>query len=587
MLITRVNRKASSTMAIAALLLVVSASTAAGNDFMVDSFIPEKFTDLEWRVAGGFNLSGNDNSYNRMLDPGDNRTRYKTANSGDSWQFDVDSYTDYRYETIPKFMELDLRVSGSYLDRSSENSSENAYSSGTHYDSSRDEYDSKQRSLSVSPMFDGGIYVDDDFFLSAMGTAGLSYTEMPDDSRHSEDTDGYLIYSNEIQTDYNRSEEDSYGDTKSHSVSLAIMPGWGRIYEGMYAATALYMIDELRDKGLLLSEPSFEQMSALTELVYQYKLKHAIDHRLHKIEAIEVISEFLVSEGLAVESGSRRDLVLMDVWSYFPKLSREFGMRLRGGFGVLYQYQSAQSTRDHTSIYYYVRTDSETGEELSRTDPDTSISTTNDYEKSTATLPYLVARLEYRNPIDVQTQFDGNIEARYYTGAKSESASRYDFTAESYSYLTDATREVDLKSFYSIQCSGTAHYILNSRTYGSLRANLGYGRFDREVTEHYLVRSGYDGSIATTSEDLKYDGASFDQWNYSVDLSITYRIAIPTTLSFSAGYSVQPVADEMFSARYPYSNMWYVFIPYNDYWRYNHYSEKRYNLRAWISHYIF
>lgn len=561
---------------------------AAANDFKVDSFIPEKFTDLEWRISGGCNLSGNDDSYDRMLDPGDSRTHYNTGSSSDAWQLDANSYTNYRFVTIPKFFELDLRVTGNFLKRSSENNSETFNTSGSIYDSNRDEYDNEQRSLSVSPVFDGGIYFDNDFFLSAVGTASLAYSDFPDYSQNGEEIHGFLqSYIDQIMTDHYSYRIDAHGDAKSHSASLAIMPGWGRIYEGMYAATALYMIDELRDKGLLLSEPSFDQMTVLTELVYQNRLSHSIDERLSDIEAIEAVSEFLVSEGIAIDSGPMRDLVLMDVYKYFPKFSREFGVRVRGGFGVLYQYQSEQETRDGRTIDYSIWTDSETGEVVSSSDPDTSISATSDYSKATATLPYLVARLEYRKPIDMRTQFDGDIEARYYTGAKSESASRYSFTTDSYLYLTDASRELDLKSCYTIQCSGVAHHILNSRTYGSLKANVGYGRFDREITDHYLRSMGFEGNLLTTSESSTYDGASFDQWSYSVDLSITYRLAIPTTLSLEAGYSAKPQVGHVLSSPYSYDDARFVSLPYNNYWRYNHYSEERYNIRAWISHYIF
>lgn len=544
--------------ATALVLLAPMTVLAQTTTFSVESYIPERFIDTEWRLYGGFGLYGNDYDRGRMSTP---FSRYVTDESGDSYgskDANLGSFIRYRYETIPRYLDLRLGIGSRYYNDDSEYYTAVEDTSG---DYRRFDYDNEYESYRVdfNPSVDAGVYLLNDFFLSAFGEAGLGYSDYPTRDHSRKNYDVYPQPYGYIRT--RRSEDITEGsrDRRSYHACSSLLPGWGRVYEGEFASTAMYIVDELRKNNLLAYEPTTDQMLKLSAIIHQYRLKHAIDYRLHKIEAMETIGEYLRSEGLMVAPDPLGILAIEDVWTYFPKFSRRFGFRVRAGFGFDYEYDREQrkDTREYYNIHTYYHEDTTNVIDTTYFHADTSHYHT--YDKNTETFPHIVVEVDYHRPFTYRWQLSLLAQMRYYIGATSERTTRrvYRNTSET---VTHENWEIDYKHFYEADCSGTIRYILNSRTSTRLLGTVGYGHVDREVTHQTK-----DNSTITKTT---YDGPSYDDWHYSVNLNVTYRISIPTTLTVSGSYrsgtDVRSVPDD-----------------------YKVYDTEGYSLAANITYYIF
>jgi hypothetical protein len=302
----------------------------------------------------------------------------------------------------------------------------------------------------------------------------------------------------------------------------------------------MYLVEELKDKNLLKQEPTSDQMLELTELIYQYRQKHAVDFRLHKIEALEAIAEYLISQGIAVGNRALTILIIEDVWDFFPVFSRRFGYKVKAGLGYRYGHTGEQSTSDGTcgTVTY----------------PGGVVEwfPCRSYRENTGTLtaPFLLARAEYRRPINHRRQLDLDWEARYYLDAKS----KWVWNHGAYAADTDdndgsgsleghwSTKEfeIEYQSFYSLDCAALARCILSSRTYLTLSGNLGYGHLDRGITALDMGLIHAEPGETPVIEDTTYAGPSFSDWYYSLGVGLTYRITIPLELTVGGFYHSGP-----------------------------------------------
>ncbi len=318
---------------------------AADSTFSVDSYIPQKFTDFQLRLDGGLRIEGE-------------RTEAKpSSEEGDDLGEQIKSYdvqelrgalaTNYRYETIPHYLRLSLAAAGYDFN----------LNGGTGYIPDWPKRFQKGIQLSI----DAGVYLFSDFFLALEGYGAWDYGGT---------TTG-------IETTHGRA---YFGE-------IDVFPGWGRTYEGEYAATGMYIIKELRDDGILDREPDFEEMLTLTELIYHYRQTHAIDTRLHKIEALTRIMEYLQEIEAIDSTGPYGYLLIQDVWDYFPTFSRRFGHRFRVGGGMQYSYSSNDLTRER------------------KTDGITTSHIYNHY-RTTKETPYIAVLMESHHPLGLRWQID-------------------------------------------------------------------------------------------------------------------------------------------------------------------------------------
>ncbi|MCD6248964.1 MAG: hypothetical protein J7J98_01360 [candidate division Zixibacteria bacterium] len=276
-------------IATVALFLAGSNATASDNaQFQVNSYIPQKFTDMTWRLDGGFGFfsSQTDQEGPAYYD------QYLSSREDDSRDIRFSSYTTYDYVTIPRFFNASLGVSGYGRASSSESFNDredSQYGSGYGVgDNERSRYD-----LAFNPSLNAGQYLLEDLFVSATASFAYNYSGRPEDKAYSFDSNIQIDDSGWVFSSISERQSETDSDIKQHSLRAELTSGWGRLYEGRFAVTAMNIVGELRNSGLIEREPSYDEELAMTELVYQYRQKYAIDSRLHRIEALDSIISYL------------------------------------------------------------------------------------------------------------------------------------------------------------------------------------------------------------------------------------------------------------------------------------------------------
>lgn len=517
-------------MVMGCLCLVRPASEcrAAEPGFTVDSYIPEYFRDFEWRIDGGMRLFGGGGTIGRDIsfpDEGDRIDSY----TNDQQSLDLTSHTTYRYQTIPHFLKITLGAIAHY-DHINALSSRHTDDPGNFTDFIDDSRNDHSYDLQISPTFDGGVYIFSDFLLSA--TFGFQYdnrgTLSSKSSHHAERVD--VIGTDSTVHHIDDRSADNGDDRKAYSADIAVMPGWGRVYEGYFAATALYMIDELRREGRLNREPTPEEMRELCDLIYYYRLKHPVDTRLLKIDALQHIMDYFIDQNIVSDPGPYGYLLVQDVWDYFPRQSRLFGFQFRAGPGITFtRYQSDRSLTEDRYLLHY-RTYPTGIDTISSSEYHAVQSAFNRVEYRRT---YLAATAEYHRPLDIRWQLDALVSARYYPDAYriSNSSSR-----EYYSDIPNSGSTSDLytvyNAMYRIDATGVIWYILNSRTSSNL--SIGYLRdhYNSALHRTYTWMSG-----TTTVDPVRRDNEEIEF--LSLRGTLVYRLAVPTTLTVLAEYDNQ------------------------------------------------
>jgi hypothetical protein len=517
-------------MVLGCLCLVRPASVcrAAEPGFTVDSYIPDYFYDFEWRIDGGMRLLGGTGTLGRDIPFLFGADRIDSHTS-DRQSLDFSSHTTYRYQTIPHFLKLTLGAIAHY-DHINALSSHHTDDPGNLTDFTDNSSNNHSYNLQISPTFDGGVYIFSDFLLSA--TFGFQYdtrgTFSGKSSDYTEHVDVIGIDST-VRYIVDRTVDNS-DDRKAYSADIAVMPGWGRVYEGYFAATALYMIDELRREGRLNREPTPEEMRELCDLIYHYRLKHPVDTRLLKIDALQHVMDFFIERNIIGDPGPYGYLLIQDVWDYFPRQSRLFGFRFRVGPGISFtRYRSDRSMdEDRYYVYYFTYPTGNDTINSSRSEVVRSASLKNEYRRT-----YLAAMAEYHKPLDIRWQLDALVSARYYPDAYriSNSSGR-----EYYSDAPNSGGTSDLytvyNAMYRIDATGVIWYILNSRTSSNL--SIGY------IRDHYNSALHQTYTSLPGSSSVEPVGRDNQEIGYlSLRGTLVYRLAIPTTLTVLAEYDHQ------------------------------------------------
>lgn len=536
---------------------------AQGETFGVDSYIPERFTDTEWRIYGGLYLNGSDDDGVSTTNPLSRYVLESFNNDQDDLRMNMGYFFRYRYETVPKYLDAEMSLEGRLNYRDATQSSQRIDTIDQTY-SSESTYDQNYHTINVYPRIDAGMYVSGDFFLSLIGFAGTSYSEYPADDhtyRSTSITEDGIDY---IYTYFSESAYNNTADIKNYSFGLEILPGVGRVYEGKFASTAMYIIDELRSNRILAREPTAGQMQALSEIIYLDLMRHSVDYRIYRIEAVQAIMDYLISEGILIDSNPYVHLVVQDVWTYFPRDSRRFGLRARAGFGFAYDYESSQVTNlaDHYSLN--TRHHEDTPDVLDTIYLSTGSFHHYRYDKTAMSYPYIRGEADYYKPLNHRWHFNVSAGGSYYLGAKSKRqwdnidyALSAPFTPDT---VAKAREDIDFSNFYEFDCQVLLNYIFSSRTQGIFTITAGYSGVDQEITENVTV-----GSVSTAEV---YEGPSCSDWQYSARMSIIYRISIPTTISLSARYFAGDNVKSLFG-------------------RYDERDNKGYNLNIDLTHYVF
>jgi hypothetical protein len=500
---------------------------AENKTFGVDSYIPQKFIDFEWKLNGGFNLSGQNRSGDRDYFSGPYRLRHSNS-SADKQSLSVNTNLFYRNETPQRF----YIVYGNVLLRANNGNS----SSSTYYTDNRgstnnsyNEGGNNSYYSSMKSSFESGKYLISDFF--ALGTASLTATYDIDPESRS------TIYEQSFRRDtipaisetYRESAEESKhrSNSRYYRVDISAGSGWGRIYSGQYAATALYVIDEMKKNGLLKQTPTGDEMTHLADIIYRYRNTRSIDSRIHKIEALSEIIDYLNSIDAIDYSDKYGYLLIQDVWDYFPRNSRDFGFQVKALAGINYTFQSQDGSDYGYESLFYTRNIPDSGIYDTLADSRESFDRhhRDNYEVRE---PYLSVSCKYAKPVNLRWQFTNLVDMKYYfrnTEVRQWFDSYIDEGRQTYSE-SNQIRFAD----YSILISADVDYILDSRTSVT-------GAFDYSYRHYHLESKNIfidDGELIRDETEVS------GRETQSIRLTgmMRYRISIPTTLNASISYNV-------------------------------------------------
>jgi hypothetical protein len=486
-------------LSLLAVLSFVSLGYAGEPQFRIDSYIPQKFVDFQWKIDGFVAIEG------ERLEAVDERTEYgirtEYVKTRDEQAFQIESNINYYRETKTDFLLWALR-GNYYLVNSSPSGS------GSHSDLS-------EPGLHFSG--EGGTFVISDFFVSS--AIDLSWV--------------YIHNLHDINPDRHQREYD---------LCVAIMPGWGRIHDGRFAATAMYIVNELKNNGLLSRPPDNAEMLELTDKIYTFRTEYRVDERLHKIESLKAIIEYLESQGIVETTGPYGYLLIQDVWDYFPKESRRFGFRASAGFGFRYLYITDQMTDKRES--------------------DGQVDF-HQYSHATRTFesPYIDTRIEFFKPIGMRWQLSLESHWKYYVRQKD----RREYFRVAYQPNIGSTMGKYIfrhDSYYNFLATGSLRYILDSRTSAIVTAEY-------ELNHYYRWRDHYrlspDEEYNHRENITKLETSYLRLWG-----EIKYRISIPTTLRVRITMFRNNEQDNDLERN-----------------RYLEYSKFAYHLSASLVHYIF
>jgi hypothetical protein len=219
-----------------------------GQTFKITSFIPERFVDAEWRVD--WETSYSHTGHNISRHKNETYQYYDDKFGEGAGQISLANHYRYRDETISR--NIDFKVNGSidYKWKNSHSLEDNRQSSGSWFFISNDQKEGNY-SIGVAPEIYYLKYLTDKLFAGIDIYTYAGYTGYPtDNSSAKEITYNISSYDGTIYESRVTYGERTDGDSKAYSLKIALTPGWGRIYEGYYGATALYIVNELKSMKL-------------------------------------------------------------------------------------------------------------------------------------------------------------------------------------------------------------------------------------------------------------------------------------------------------------------------------------------------
>jgi len=487
--------------------------------FRVDSYRPTKFIDFGWRLEGSADLSSNSGDQSGLFPQGDGGYTWKAdsiISENDTRQMTLSSTWQYRCETLDRLFDAELVFGSSYDSRSNGNTK-------TGFNPPNDEVrawdEQSYSSCKTETKFAGELrqFLVADLSLSGLLTVSHLYLEEKHEETETVDIDSYSptlnadIFERRIDHSYRRS-------VKKHlELSGELLIGWGRIYEGQYAATVLLFVEELGRRGLLISEPPRADLLDLTAMVHSYRLRHVIDSREHRAEALAAVMALMRERGLLDSESAAALFAIEDVWDYyFPAVERKFGWSVRFGFGGRDWYES---NHRHTSDDSYVFRQARYRDSADVVDTlNHSFSRTMDAINDSDFWPteFLILRLECFKPMGTHWQLNSSALVRSYIRKRPHDKDDGDPT-----YARQNWREIvgDIE----------LRYLRDARTTLLLYSDFGGAQ---RTTTRFPPSSA---ASQIPSEDTQ------SKWSLTVGAVVEYRLALPTSLfvewSHSRGYS--------------------------------------------------
>lgn len=494
------------------LLSSVSLYAQESKPFRVDSYIPEKFSDLEWRVNGSLSGSGDDGERDWF-----SRTDVLQTSNNDhdsyNWNFQGSTVLNRLHQTIPRYSIWRLQFNGAYNNRD-DSRTEVRNDSIPHYRHSvdRQQFGSEMFALNATLSTEQGKYLVSDLLLSFEFTASANYgkTLNSSDLRESESK---RYYDDEYDLTQYLDRQTSRGDRKQYGVSSAAAIGWGRIYQGEFAVAAMNFMEVLRKNGLLDGQPTYEQMQELTQIIFEYRMYHSIDSRLRRIECLDSILTYLDTEGIISDPGPRATALVQDVWDYFPQSHRPFGWTIKAGIGYQLSYISSQNAANREYYEFHGRGVDEVATPLDTFYLQHDKHYTYSHYADTLDEKYTFVNFQYLRPLSHHwhLEFSGNLR-KYLNGYRMVAVD------------VGVEQRVEIFNKWLYYASAALTWSVDSRTEFATSASFRHSTEKNLGTYYDIVYSGISRSIVpldskSSSSDLVFSASGL------------YRLSVPTTLS--------------------------------------------------------
>ncbi len=489
----------------------VSAGETDSTKFRIQDYIPDRISDFEWKLDGL--ASARDGSGEQPTIHHNFSKYYREAESweSNSRTLEIANNWRYRYESRQGFVDLNLGLSTDFYHDEYDNVDSTVDTIGLWQIASHEQpYTSAAYHVPLA----GEIrrYVFSNTFVTAVGDLYYSYYR----NKSKELTNTHLERPDSLSslTEMTDVEEEVATRRTSRNLDFVgeIRLGWGRVYEGKYAATALYVTNELKKARLLARDPGRSEMLSLTKQIHAYREGHSWDRREYRASSLQAILANLHSAGLIADESAYALLCVEDVLDYFPAGSRRFGWDIQAGFGGhdrYYNYETDQETRRWTTTSLWNQDSTWIADTISATYVEEQKTT---HTREFAPTDHLVLQMGYYRPLSPRWQFN--------------------FSARSWWFLNRNTQPENIdylpgykywRTFDRVVMSGETEiqYLYDARTALLLNASL----IDTTRTDKY--RSYHTEEII---------GWKIHSRIFQMRLGGTYRMTPSTTLSVNWQY---------------------------------------------------
>ena len=177
-------------------------------------------------------------------------------------------------------------------------------------------YENTGIGFSLHPSFNYTIYFNN-FFIGSMSSLSFYYNSS-EREQESKNFDKHTHPGDEIHI---REDERTYNNSQdSHSILLreTIKIGIGRTYQGSYSYYVMQIVDDLKDRGLLLKTVKSKDMKELSRIIAKERKKYRLDDREAIIDVVEKISKYLIKHKYIKPDDAKSILIIDDTYRYMP-----------------------------------------------------------------------------------------------------------------------------------------------------------------------------------------------------------------------------------------------------------------------------
>ena len=179
----------------------------------------------------------------------------------------------------------------------------------------------------------GLYYSNDKKFIEFSPYAGFIYQDMNDKDKNSD---------YQLKTEW---------DNLNIHVGFRIGIGKGRIEYVEDARQAVYILQDLQEKGLLKKILTDDEVNAFARQMTSVKMKRQFDSRIRLIEEISAVDSFLVANGYIDNTHSAPYFTsLYDNWMYAGLIRRQSGSRFSVGLRPGYYYSQNKHKQNYTPL---------------------------------------------------------------------------------------------------------------------------------------------------------------------------------------------------------------------------------------------